>query len=261
MGLPLVAFVTVPILALLVSTSPDDLMRALRHPMMASSLWLSVRTTLITLALVVITGTPLSWWLARARRPWARTIETLVELPIVIPPAVVGVALLQAYGRQGLVGPWLADIGVTLPFTTGAVIAAQIVVAAPFYIQLVTAGFRKVDDDLLLVAETLGASPGTAFLRVAVPTTLPAMMAGAALCWARALGEFGATLFFAGNLMGRTQTMPLAIYSALEADLGLARALALVLGGTAFAVLLVLRLSPLLTRWKSDEGQPGALPA
>jgi molybdate transport system permease protein len=248
LGLPLVLFVAVPILALLVSTSPGDLSRALRHPMMGSSLWLSFRTTLLALGLVVLTGTPLSWWLARSGRPWARALETLVELPIVIPPAVVGVALLEAYGRRGLLGPGLAELGLSLPFTTAAVVAAQIVVAAPFYIQSATAGFRKVDDDLLLVAETLGAPPGRAFLRVALPTTLPAMMAGAALCWARALGEFGATLFFAGNLMGRTQTMPLAIYSALEVDLGLARALALVLGGSAFGILLLLRLAPLVTR-------------
>jgi molybdate transport system permease protein len=139
-----------------------------------------------------------------------------------------------------------------LSFTVWAVVTAQVVVSAPFYIQSAAAGFRKVDDDQLLVAQTLGATPGKAFLRIAVPTALPALMSGAALCWARALGEFGATLLFAGNLPGQTQTMPLAIYSAMEQDLELARALALILAIFAFAMLLLLRLIPAWRRQRIE---------
>lgn len=246
LGVPLVLFLVVPVLALVLASSPAELWAALRHPMVASAAWLSARTSLVSLAIIAAAGTPLAWALARSERPWARVVETIVELPIIIPPAVVGVGLLQAYGRGGLLGPWLGEVGVSLPFTAWAVVAAQVVVAAPFYVQSASAGFRKVDDDLMLVAQTLGASPWGAFVRVAVPTALPGIVGGLALAWARAVGEFGATLLFAGNLSGQTQTMPLAIYSALEVDLGLARALALVLGGVAFAVLLGLRLAPAL---------------
>jgi molybdate transport system permease protein len=175
-------------------------------------------------------------------------VEALVEIPIVIPPAVVGIALLMTFGRSGVLGEWLAGLGWSLPFTSNAVIAAQIIVAAPFYIQSATAGFRKVDDDLVLVARTLGASPARAFVRIAVPSALPALISGMALAWARAVGEFGATLLFAGNMPGRTQTMPLAIYTALEADVKVAQAIAIVLGAAAFATLLLIRVAPRLAR-------------
>ncbi|MCB9525950.1 MAG: molybdate ABC transporter permease subunit [Myxococcales bacterium] len=245
---PLLAFLGLPVLALLLTSTPGELAAAWRHPLAGPAVVLSLRTSLVSLALIVATGLPVAWWLARARGPWARAVETLVELPVVIPPAVVGVALLQAYGRQGLLGDGLARLGVQLPFTEAAVVVAQVMVAAPFFVQSATAGLRGVDPDLLLVARTLGASPTRAFWRVALPAARPAVLAGAALAWARALGEFGATLLFAGNLSGRTQTMPLAIFSALEVDLGLARALALLLGGLAFAVLLGLRVLPALRR-------------
>lgn len=252
LGLPLVVFLLLPVLALVLAASPSELKAALQHPMMGSAAWLSLRTSAASLVIIVLAGTPLAWALARTRRPWGRAVETLVELPIVIPPAVVGVGLLQAYGRSGLVGSWLDGVGLSLSFTAWAVVMAQVVVAAPFYVQSATAGFRKVDDDLLLVAQTLGASRWGAFVKVALPAALPAVAGGLALAWARAVGEFGATLLFAGNLPERTQTMPLAIYSALEVDLGLARALALVLGGAAFALLLLLRLVPGLRRRRED---------
>lgn len=236
-GLPLALALLLPIVALATASSLAELGDALAHPMMARAAWLSVRTSCLSLALIVAFGTPLSWRLSRSRRRSTRALEALLELPIVIPPAVLGVGLLAAYGRGGLLGTELA-------FTSGAVVVAQVVVAAPFYVQAATAGFRKVDDDLLLVAQTLGANPTRAFLKVAVPAAMPSLAAGAALCWARALGEFGATLLFAGNLPGSTQTMPLAIYSALEVDIGLARGLALVLGGAAFVVLVSVRVLP-----------------
>ncbi len=246
LGVPLVVFLLIPVVALVLSSSPAELESALRHPMVRSAGWLSLQTTTLSVFIIVLSGTPLAWWLARSRSSWSRVVETLVELPIVLPPAVVGVALLAAYGRRGMLGGLLDDMGAALPFSVAAVVVAQIVVAAPFYVQSATAGFRRMDEDLLLVAKTLGATPLRAFLRVAIPAALPALAGGAGLSWARAVGEFGATLLFAGNLAGRTQTMPLAIYSALEADLGLARALALLLGAAAFGVLLMLRVVPSL---------------
>jgi molybdate transport system permease protein len=168
----------------------------------------------------------------------------LVDLPIVVPPAVVGIALLQTFGRRGVFGGWLASLGLQIPFTTTAVVLAQLVVSAPFFIQAASAAFRSVDADLLIVARTLGQSPGGAFVRVALPMALPGVIVGAALAWARALGEFGATLLFAGNLPGTTQTMPLAIYMALESDVRVATALALVLATISLLLLLGLRAAP-----------------
>ena len=242
LALGLLVCLLLPVAALGLASSPGELVAALEHPLVLPALGLSAWTSLVALVLVVITGTPLAWMLARARGPWARVIETAVELPIVIPPAVVGIALLLVFGRQGL----LAGLGLALPFTPAAVVMAQVVVAAPFYVQSAAAGFRGVDDDLLLVARTLGASPRRAVLRVAVPLALPALINGAALCWARALGEFGATLLFAGSFPGRTQTMPLAIYAALETDVRVATAIALVLALVAFAMLLSARAA---RRW------------
>jgi molybdate transport system permease protein len=237
LGLGLLTCLLLPVAALGLASSPRELVAALEHPLVLPALGLSVWTSAVALLVVIATGTPLAWMLARARGPWARAIETAVELPIVIPPAVVGIALLLVFGRQGL----LAGLGLPLAFTPAAVVLAQVVVAAPFYVQSAAAGFRGVDDDILLVARTLGASPRRAVLRVAVPLALPALVNGAALCWARALGEFGATLLFAGSFPGRTQTMPLAIYAALETDVRVATAIALVLALVAFATLLSAR--------------------
>ena len=237
LGLGLLLCLLLPVLGLALSSSPAALAHALGHPLVLPALWLSTWTTTVALVIVLVAGTPLAWILARMRGPGARVLETMVELPIVIPPAVMGIALLLVFGRQGLLG----GASPALPFTPAAVIVAQVVVAAPFYVQSAAAGFRSVDPDLLLVARTLGASPRRAFLRIAVPLCLPAIVSGAALCWARALGEFGATLLFAGSFPGRTQTMPLAIYAALESDLQVATAIALVLAVAAFAILLLAR--------------------
>lgn len=241
---PILGLLVVPLIALAVASSPADLAGAVRDPLFAPALLLSARTTLLSLVLVVVTGTPLAWWLATATGRRARLVEVLVDLPIVIPPAVVGIALLQTFGRRGLLGGWLEAMGLQIPFTSTAVVLAQLVVSAPFYIQAAAAAFRRVDPDLLLVARTLGQSPRGAFFRVAVPLALPGLVVGAALSWARALGEFGATLLFAGNLSGTTQTMPLAIYMALESDVRVAVALALVLAGVSLLLLLALRAAP-----------------
>ena len=200
-------------------------------------------------ALTLILGTPLAWWLSRTdksahRRAYGRAqalVSLLVELPIALPPSVVGVALLLAFGHHGLFGGLLHELSLSLPFTQGAVVLAQLVVSAPFYLKSAVSGLRAVDEELLLVARTLGASPWESVRRVALPIALPSLVAGASLAWARALGELGATLMFAGNMVGETQTMPLAILSALEGDLSLALALSLSLAVIALLLLLIVR--------------------
>ncbi len=244
LGAALVGLLVLPILALAFSVTPADVMAGFKHELFAPALWLSLKTTLVSLAVTVICGTPLAWWLSRSNSPVARTLEILVEFPIILPPAVVGVALLQTFGRSGVLGPFFSSMGVSIPFTEVAVILAQIVVSAPFYIQAAANAFRKVEDDQLIVARTLGATPARAFWKVAVPISMPGLLVGASLAWARALGEFGATLLFAGNMVGETQTMPLAIYTALESDVRLAVVFSLVLTAFAAVLLVALRLSP-----------------
>jgi molybdate transport system permease protein len=237
----LVALLALPTLSLFVTASPGDLLAGFRHPIAMPALLLSLGTTLVSLLLVVGLGTPLAWWLAKARGGLARAVETVVALPVVIPPAVAGIALLLAFGRRGLFGPLLERVGWAISFSTTAVVLAQVFVSAPFYVQAGTAAFRGLDANLFVVARSLGASPARAFFRVAIPLARPGLVAGAAMAWARALGEFGATLMFAGNLQGRTQTLPLAIYTALESDLRAAQSLSVLLVVVAFALLLLLR--------------------
>jgi molybdate transport system permease protein len=245
MSAVLLGLLLLPLLGLLLSSSPEDLAAGVGHRLFFPALALSARTSLISLAIVLVTGTPLAWWLATGPGSKTRAVEILVDLPIVIPPAVMGVALLETFGRGGLFGPLLDAVGIGLPFTTAAVVVAQVVVSSPFYVQSAATAFRRVDPDLMVVARTLGASRTRAFFQVAVPVALPGLLGGAALSWARSIGEFGATLLFAGNLPGTTQTMPLAIYTALESDLRAAVAIALVLAAVAIVSLFALRVGPL----------------
>lgn len=239
-GAVLAAFLVVPIAALVLGNTPAELLAGLSHPLVGPALQLSLFTTALSLAFVVALGTPLGWVLATSRGGWVRPLETLVNLPIVIPPAVAGVALLLAFGRRSLLGSLLApEQGIA--FTTLAVVFAEVFVSAPFYVQAATSAFRRIDPGLLLVARSLGASPLRVLFRVAVPLAAPGLVAGAAMSWARSLGEFGATLMFAGNLEGRTQTLPLAIYTALESDLRAATALSVLMVAFALFVLLVVR--------------------
>jgi molybdate transport system permease protein len=243
-ALLLLILLLLPMLGLLVSASPAELWAGWRHPSVLPALWLSARTSFVALLIVVALGTPLAYWLARTRSARGELVALLIDLPIVVPPAVVGIALLQTFGQRGLLGPSLAALGWQIPFSTSAVVLAQCVVSAPFYVQSAASAFRKVDLDSMLVARTLGASASMAFARVAVPIALPGLLGGAALSWARSLGEFGATLVFAGNLSGVTQTMPLAIYTTLESDVRAALALSVLLAAVAIALLFVLRLGP-----------------
>ena len=215
---------------------------ALGNPTVLAALQLSLLTSVGSLALAVLLGTPLAYGLARREFPGKGAIEALVEVPIVLPPAVAGIALLMAFGRRGVVGAALATVGISLAFTPWAVVLAQCFVAAPFYVRAARAGFAGVDRELERTAYTLGESPLGTFWRVTVPLAFPSLLAGAVLCWARALGEFGATIMFAGSFRGRTQTMPLAIYAALESDLGEALALGTILVGVSVAVLALVRL-------------------
>ncbi|WP_437929267.1 ABC transporter permease [Sorangium sp. So ce291] len=240
-GAVLVAFLAVPVLALFATATAADVGQGLRHPLVWPALRLSLVTTSASLFLVVLLGTPLAWTLARARGRLSRALEAAVQLPIVIPPAVAGVAMLLAFGRRGLLAGWLYPEGWSVTFTTTAVVMAEVFVSAPFFVQAAASAFRRIDPRLLVVARTFGATPLRVFFRVALPLSAPGLVAGAAMSWARSLGEFGATLMFAGNLQGETQTLPLAIYTALESDMRAAQALSIVLVVVAFALLVFVR--------------------
>jgi molybdate transport system permease protein len=233
-----------PFFVLATTATLTEVHDGLTHPLFLPALALSLRTTLVSLSITVVLGSPIAWWLATSNSRLTRPAGILVDLPIVIPPAVVGVALLSTFGRQGALGPILNAAGVQVPFTEKAVLLAQVVVSAPFFVQAASNAFRKVDVDMLVVARTLGASEFQAFLRVALPASLPGLVGGASLAWARSLGEFGATLLFAGNLPGTTQTMPLAIFTALESDVRLAVVFSLALAAIGATLLFALRVLP-----------------
>ena len=262
---PMLALLALPVVGLATASSPSELAAGVRDPSFAPALWLSTWTTAASLLLLTAAGTPLAWWMARASDGRARVAATVVDLPVVLPPAVLGIALLETFGRQGLLGPALDAANLGLPFSSGAVVLAQVVVSAPFYVQGAAAAFKRVDPELLVVARTLGRGPKAAFFRVAVPLALPGLVASAGLAWARALGEFGATLLFAGNFPGATQTLPLAIYTALESSPQAATALALALAFAGAGLLLPLRVIPAFLgrrrrrvpgRWSAPPGGP-----
>jgi molybdate transport system permease protein len=241
LGAILAAFLVLPLGCLLFGATPAELWAGLFHPLVWPALRLSLGTTATSLALSITLGTPLAWTLATKGGRAPRLLESLLQLPIVIPPAVAGVALLLAFGRHGPLSP-LFPPGWSITFSTTAVVLAQTFVASPFYVQAATQAFRQLDPHLLIVARTFGASPSRVFFRIALPLSAGSLFGGAAVCWARALGEFGATLMFAGNLRGATQTLPLAIYTLLESDLRAAQALSLTLVAVGGAVLCGIRL-------------------
>lgn len=243
MAVALLLFIVVPLVALLLHTPPGTLIASLGQDSARQALLLSLQTTTITLAAALLFGTPTAYILARWRFPGKRLLDSLVDLPIVVPPAVAGVALLLAFGRQGLLASQLSAVGLHLSFSTAAVVLAQLFVACPFYVRSARAGFLGVDRSLEEASASLGYGGWGTFRRVTVPLALPSLVGGAALTWARALGEFGATIMFAGNLQGVTQTMPLAVYLGLEGgDLDGAVALSVVLVLVSLAVSLIVRL-------------------
>jgi molybdate transport system permease protein len=250
----LLAFLLLPLAAIFVRVLPSGTVQAsLGDPIVYESLRLSLITTSATLLLAIVFGTPTAWLLARHRFPGRDALDTLIDLPMVLPPAVAGVALLMAFGRRGIFGPFLSErLGLEIPFTMLAVILAQAFVATPFFVKAAKAGFESVDRDLEHVSATLGISRLQTFWSVTVPLSLPALLGGAVMAWARALGEFGATIMFAGNFMGRTQTMPLAIYQTMESGrLNAALVLSGILIVVSFSVLLAFKA---LARYATGTG-------
>ncbi|MFF3665679.1 molybdate ABC transporter permease subunit [Microtetraspora malaysiensis] len=236
------AFLVLPLAGLLARAPWATLARRLAEPQVLEALRLSLLTATAATAVCLILGVPLAWLLARVEFPGRRLVRALVTVPLVLPPVVGGVALLLVLGRRGLIGQWLDDaFGVTLPFTTAGVVVAEAFVAMPFLVISVEGALRAADRRFEEAAATLGASRWTAFRRVTLPLIAPGVVAGGVLCWARALGEFGATITFAGNFPGRTQTMPLAVYLALETEPEAAIVLSLVLLAVSVIILACLR--------------------
>lgn len=234
------AFVGLPVVALAWRAMAVDAFAAIvRTPAITSALLLSFTTSTASLVVSVVVGTPTAFALARIPFRGRRLVDALVEVPVILPPAVAGIALLMAFGRRGLVGSWLESAGMPLAFSTAGVIVAQCFVAMPFYVRTARAAFATGARDLESAALVDGATGWEAFRHVTLPLAMPALAAGAALCWARAMGEFGATLMFAGSLRGRTQTMPLAVYALLETDLDGAVLIGGAFVGLAVAILAV----------------------
>ena len=237
------AFLTLPLVAIFVDAGPGELVSSLDDPAAVDALELSLQVTALALALIVVVGTPAAWLLATRRFRGRALAITLVELPLVVPPAVAGIGLLAALGPSGLLGGTLEDAGVELVFQTAGVVVALVFVASPFYIRQALAAFGALDPALMEASRTLGASEARTFVRVAVPNAMPGLVAGGALAWGRALGEFGATLVFAGSLSGVTQTAPLAIYERFTDDFTGALALSAVLIAVSAAILLGVKLA------------------
>lgn len=236
------AFLVLPVAGLLIRAPWSTLGTRLAQPEVGEALRLSLVTATVATAVCLLFGIPLAWLLARIDFPGRRLVRALVTVPLVLPPVVGGVALLLVLGRRGLVGQWLdSAFGITLPFTTSGVVLAEAFVAMPFLVISVEGALRAADVRYEEAAATLGAGRWTIFRRVTLPLIAPGVAAGAVLCWARALGEFGATITFAGNFPGRTQTMPLAVYLALETDPQAAIVLSLVLLLVSVVVLTALR--------------------
>ncbi|HQZ00274.1 MAG TPA: ABC transporter permease [Propionicimonas sp.] len=248
-------FLAVPLLAMLVRVPWSGLPRLLTTPAAVDALWLSLRTCTLTTLLCLVLGLPLALALSRARGRWAAWGRVLATVPMVLPPVVAGLALLVALSRRSLLGGALSSIGIDLAFTTTAVVIAQTFVAMPYLVVSVEGALRSAHDDHAVVAATLGASPSTVLGRVTLPLVAPAIASGAALSFARALGEFGATLTFAGSLQGTTRTLPLEIYLQRELDTDTAIALSVVLIALAGALVAV---TARLSRGAALEDAPSA---
>ncbi len=235
-------FLLLPVLAIFLQIGPGDLWDQLRSDTATTAMLLSLRTSLIASALILGVGTPMAHLIGTRRFPGRQALITLIELPLVMPPVVAGIGLFAAFGRAGLLGDELGALGVTIPFTEAAVVMAVAFVASPFYIRQAIAAFEAVDPALVDAARSLGAGPGRAFWRVSLPLASGGLAAGWALAFARGLGEFGATIIFAGNLEGVTQTLPLAIYSQFENDFDAALAIGGLLIVVSAAILLAVKL-------------------
>ena len=244
------AFLALPILAIFVNVPPGRLIDQLSNPVVTDALIVSFKTTLIAQALILLLGTPTAYLLASRRFPGRSLCVTLVELPLVLPPAVAGIGLLAAFGRAGLLGSSLSAAGITIPFTQTAVTIAVAFVASPLYIRQAIAAFEAIDPNLVAASRTLGAGPARTFFRVILPLSRGGLAAGEALAFARGLGEFGATIMFAGSLQKVTQTLPLAIYAEFEVNFDVTLAISALLVLISAAVLISLKLTSL---WQPSE--------
>lgn len=247
------AFLMLPLVAIFLRVPPGDLLTRLDDPVTVDALLVTLRTTLIANVIIVVVGTPAAYVLGRRRFRGRSVALTLVELPLVLPPAVAGIALLAAFGRAGLLGQELSALGVTIPFTQAAVVMAVVFVAGPFYLRQGVAAFEAVDPAALDAARTLGASPARVFARVALPLAASGLAAGWALAFARGVGEFGATIIFAGSIEAVTQTLPLAVYAEFDRDFDAALAIGALLLLVSGAVLLAVKLIPQWARTASSS--------
>ena len=240
-SLLLLALLGLPVLALLWRAGTEGMLSLIAQPSALSALRLSLLTSTLSMVISIATGTPLAFVLARRKCTGKTFLELVIDLPIVLPPSVAGIALLIAFGRQGVFGSWLNSLGLTLPFTTTAVILAQTFVSAPLFVRAARIGFAEIEHQIVEAAYVEGSNEWQLFRYLMFPLAGRAVLSGAILAWTRAIGEFGATILFAGNLEGVTQTMPLAIYLGLERSLGVALALSTVLVFVSFLLLLVTR--------------------
>ncbi len=235
-------FLFLPVVAIFTNTAPGALISTLGDPEATDALRLSLETTVIAVAVILLVGTPAAYLLATRRFRGRSIVVTLVELPLVLPPAVAGIGLLAALGPDGILGGVLQDAHIMLVLQTAGVVVALIFVSAPFYLRQAQSSFEAIDPSLMQAARTLGSSEAASFTRVAVPVALPGLTAGLALAWGRALGEFGATLMFAGSFRGITQTVPLAIYDQFATDFPAALALSAILVAVSASLLLTVKL-------------------
>ena len=246
-ALPLFLFILIPLAALFLRANPADIWSHLQMQQVQQAISLSLLTSTLTVALTVIFGTPVAYYLSHRHYRFYRLLDTLVDLPTVLPPAVAGVALLIAFGRRGLLGEWFSAVGLSIPFTTLAGVLAQTFIAAPLYIKSAALGFASVDCELRKAAALDGANRWQTFTHIMVPMAWMSILSGGVMTWARALGEFGATIIFAGNFPGRTQTMPLAIYIGFELDLNVALTLSVIL--IVLSVLTLALVKGVLYQW------------
>ncbi|PKL60423.1 MAG: molybdate ABC transporter permease subunit [Methanomicrobiales archaeon HGW-Methanomicrobiales-4] len=237
-----ILFFTLPLFALLLRIAPEEFITAILKPDVKNAIFLSLITAGTSTVVIVLFGTPLAYLNARVPYRGRDFVETLLDLPIVLPPSVAGLALLVLFGRRGLIGAYLNDLGITIIFTTFAVVLAQVFVAGPLYIRQAKTAFAMVDQVYESAARTLGASPLATFMKITIPLAWTGLVSGVILSFARAIGEFGATIMVAGNLPGKTQTMPLAIYGLMQSDLTASIALSLVLIGISCIILVMIRI-------------------
>ena len=247
------AFLVLPVVAIFARVPPGELISALGTEAAKDALVVTAKTNLVSMVLILGFGTPAAYWIATRDGRLRDAVVTLVELPLVLPPAVAGIGLLAAFGRLGLLGGTIDALGIDIAFTQTAVVLAVTFVASPFYVRTAVAAFESVDPTLPAAARTLGAGPGRVFGRVALPLAAGGLGAGAALAFARGIGEFGATIMFAGSLEGRTQTLSLAIYEQFDLDFDVALAISALLVIVSGTVLLSVKL---LTRWRSGSTIP-----